>query len=280
MAGTACYGEARSDGRPFFILPWNGMTLIGTTDIRSDDDPATLRATEAEVGYLLDETRHMFPDGGITRDSILYTYCGMRPLPRQGLRETASITRRHLIRRHGRSARGLTSVIGGKITTYRHLAEEVVDAVAPPLKVKVRSCSTANTPLPGGEAGPDQVYRELAGFDAVPPASYPHLYAVYGSRARHVAMLTRDAPELGQPICAVSGALAAEVVFAVREELALTLADILLRRSMVGLGPDLGRAAVPAALGVAARHLGWDAARCQAEEAAYFAEIAPMLPGS
>ena len=277
LAGTACYGEARSDGRPFFILPWNGMTLIGTTDIRSDEDPATLRATGAEIRYLLEETCQMFPGCGLTRDSILYTWCGMRPLPRQGLRETAAITRRHVIRRHGRSARGLTSVIGGKITTYRHLAEEVVDELAPRLKVNVRSCSTAEAPLPGGTADEDQVLGELAGFRAVPAASHPHLYAVYGSRAPQVAALTRDAPELGQPICTITGALSAEVVFAVREEFAVSLADILLRRSMVGLGPDLGRAAVPAALRVAASHLGWDAARCQAEEAAYLAEIAPML---
>jgi glycerol-3-phosphate dehydrogenase len=277
LARTACYAEARSDGRPFFILPWNGMALIGTTDIRSDEDPGTLKASEAEIQYLLAETCNMFPGCGLTRDSILYTYCGMRPLPRQGLRETSAITRRHLIRRHGRSARGLTSIIGGKITTYRHLAEEVLDLVAPRLKVKLRSCSTADTPLPGGEAGQDEVFRALAGFSAVPVSSHPHLYGVYGSRALHVAALTRDAPELGQPICAVSGALGAEVVFAVREEFAVTLADILLRRSMVGLGPDLGRAAVPAALRVAARHLGWDAARCQAEEAAYLAEIASML---
>jgi glycerol-3-phosphate dehydrogenase len=198
----------------------------------------------------------------------------MRPLPRQGLKETGAITRRHLIRRHGRSARGLTSIIGGKITTYRHLAEEVVDQVAPRLKVKVRSCTTADTPLPGGEGAQDQVLRELAGFSAVPAASRLHLYAVYGSRALHVAALTRDTPALAEVICTISGALGAEVVFAVREEFAVTLADILLRRSMVGLGPDLGRAAVPAALRVAKRHLGWDDARCEAEESGYLAEIA------
>lgn len=276
LAGTACYAEARADGRPFFILPWNGMALIGTTDIRSDDDPGTLKATDAEIRYLLDETRNMFPGCGLTRDSILYTYCGVRPLPRQGLKETSAITRRHLIRHHGRSARGLTSIIGGKITTYRHLAEEAVDQVVPRLKVKARACTTAETPLPGGESTQEQVCRELAGFGAVPAASHPHLYAVYGSRALHVATLTREMPDLGEPICAVSGALGAEVVFAVREEFAVTLGDILLRRSMVGLGPDLGRTAVPAALRVAKRHLGWDDARCRAEEAAYFAEIAPL----
>jgi glycerol-3-phosphate dehydrogenase len=277
LAGTACYAEARSDGRPFFILPWNGLTLIGTTDIRSDDDPGTVRATEAEIRYLLEETGHMFPGSGLTRDGVLYTYCGVRPLPRQGLKETGAITRRHLIRHHGRSARGLTSIIGGKITTYRHLAEEVIDQVAPRLHVKVRACTTADIPLPGGAVKRAQVLRELSGFSAVPASSHAHLYAVYGGRALEVAALTRDAPELGETLCAASGALAAEVVFAVREELAVTLGDILLRRCMAGLGADLGRTAVPRALRTAQRYLGWDAARCRAEEAAYHAEIAPLL---
>ena len=276
LTGMACYAEAQSDGRPFFILPWNGLVLIGTTDTRCDDDPTTLRATEAEIAYLLDESRHTFPACGLTRDSVLYTYCGVRPLPRQGLKETSAITRRHLIRHHGRSARGLSSIIGGKITTYRHLAEEVLDQVTSRLRIRARSCTTADVPLPGGKAGRDKVLKELGTFTAVPAASHAHLYAVYGSRAPLVAALTREMPELGQPICALSGALGAEVVFAVREEFAVTLGDILLRRSMVGLGPDLGRGALSAALGVAARHLGWDETRCRAEEAAYLAEIEPL----
>jgi glycerol-3-phosphate dehydrogenase len=92
-----------------------------------------------------------------------------------------------------------------------------------------------------------------------------------------VAALTRAAPELGQPLCASSGALGAEVVFAVQAEFAVTLGDILLRRCMVGLGPDLGCGALATALSVAARHLGWDDVRCRAEAAAYLAEIEPLL---
>jgi glycerol-3-phosphate dehydrogenase len=276
LTDTACYAEARSDGRPFFILPWNGLVLIGTTDTRCDDEPTTLLATEAEIQYLLAETRATLPACGLTRDSILYTYCGVRPLPRQGLMETTAITRRHVIRHHGRSARGLSSVIGGKITTYRNLAEQVVDQLASRHRLAARSCTTASTPLPGGEAGRDEVLKELATFTAVPAASHAHLHDVYGSRAPLVASLTRDTPELGQPICARSGAIGAEIVFAVREEFAVTLGDVLLRRCMVGLGPDLGRGAMQPALSVAASYLGWDQSRCGAEEAAYLAEIAPL----
>lgn len=276
LTGTACYAEARSDGRPFFILPWNGLVLIGTTDTRCDEEPTTLRPTEAEIDYLLTETLHTFPACGITRGSVLYSYCGVRPLPRQGIRETGAITRRHLIRHHGRSARGLTSIIGGKITTYRHLAEEVLDQVAPRLHVAARSCTTATVPLPGGEADRDEVLRELASFPAVPRECHDHLQSVYGSRAPLVAALTLEDAELGQPLCPASGAIGAEIVFAVRGEFAVTIGDVLMRRCMAGLGPDLGRGALPAALRVAARHLGWDTTRCRAEEAAYLAEIEPL----
>jgi glycerol-3-phosphate dehydrogenase len=204
----------------------------------------------------------------------------VRPLPRQGLRETGAITRRHLIRHHGRSARGLTSIIGGKITTYRHLAEEVLDQVVPRLRMSARSCTTDRVPLPGGEAGRDEVLRELATFASLPGASHVHLYAVYGSRAPLVAALARETPELGEALAPGGGAIGAEVVFAVREEFAESLGDILLRRCMAGLGPDLGRAALPAALGIAARHLDWSEDRCRAEEAAYLAEIAALaVPG-
>ena len=116
--------------------------------------------------------------------------------------------------------------------------------------------------------------RELATFPHLPAASHAHLYAVYGSRAPLVAALARDAPDLGQPLAPGGGAIGAEVVFAVREEFAAGLGDVLLRRCMAGLGADLGLAAVPGARRVAATHLGWSAAHCRAEEAAYRAEIA------
>jgi len=133
-------------------------------------------------------------------------------------------------------------------------------------------------PLPGGEAGRDEVLRELGRFGSVPAVSHAHLYAVYGSRAPLVAALAREMPELGQPLGPGGPAIGAEVVFAVREEFAASLGDVLLRRCMAGLDADLGRGAVPVALRVAAVHLGWSEARCRAEESAYLAEIASLAP--
>jgi len=280
LKGLACYGEAQADGRPFFIMPWNGLALIGTTDTRCDEDPDRLRPQSSEVDYLLEATRGLLPGASLSRRSVLYAYSGLRPLPRQGLKETAAITRRHQVRHHGRSVRGLYSLIGGKITTYRHLAEEAVDQVVARLGRPAAPCTTATAALPG-TAPREQVLAELASYPALPVATRGHLYDLYGGRAGEVAALTRQAPELAELLDPAGGAIAAEVVHAVRHEQARTLGDILLRRCMAGLGADLGAAALPKALAVAARHLGWDGARCAAEEAAYRAEIAQLqVPAS
>lgn len=279
MSDVACYAEARSDGRPFFILPWNGLVLIGTTDTRCDADPASVHAEEGEIAYLLAETSNVFPGAGLGRDDVLYAYSGLRPLPRQGLRETASITRRHQIRHHGRTARGLYSVIGGKITTYRHLAEEAVDQVVHRLGMRAPPCTTAELALPGGGGSREDLLAELARVPGLTAASQAHLVDVYGVRAPAVAALTIGHPDLAEPICSWSAAIAAEVVFAVRQEFALGMADILLRRCMAGLGPDLGRAALELALPVATKYLGWDAARLTEEREAFEAEIRVLESG-
>jgi glycerol-3-phosphate dehydrogenase len=198
MTDVACYAEARSDGRPFFIIPWNGMVLIGTTDTRCDADPASVHAEEGEIAWLLTEAGHVFPGTKLGRDSVLYAYSGLRPLPRQGLRETASITRRHQVRHHGRTARGLYSVIGGKITTYRHLAEEVVDQVAQRLGINTGPCTTDATALPGGAGEREQILAELAQVPGLGESSQAHLYAVYGARAPAVAALAVRDPVLGR----------------------------------------------------------------------------------
>lgn len=273
MSDVACYAEARSDGRPFFILPWNGLVLIGTTDTRCDADPASVHAEEGEIAWLLAEAGHVFPHAGLGRESVLYAYSGLRPLPRQGLRKTAAITRRHQIRHHGRTARGLYSVIGGKITTYRHLAEEAVDQVVQRLGIKAPPCTTAGLALPGGGGDRAAILAGLAGVPGLGKPSAVHLADVYGVRAPAVAALTSGQPDLAEAICPFSGAIAAEVVFAVRHEFATGMADILLRRCMAGLGPDLGRAALDRALPVAARHLGWDAMRLRTERQDCEAEI-------
>jgi glycerol-3-phosphate dehydrogenase len=125
---NAIYLEARSDGRPIFIIPWNKLYLIGTTDVRFEGDPDEVRCEPWEVDYLLSETNLALPSAHLTHDSILQTYSGVRPLPVTGDKDEQSITRRHFIREHPQLP-NLLSIVGGKLTTYRSLAEECVDLI-------------------------------------------------------------------------------------------------------------------------------------------------------
>lgn len=272
FAGQALYAEA-PDGRPFFIIPWNRLVLIGTTDTRFDGDPATARATAADVAYLLEATRSVFPRTAPGPQDVLYAYAGVRPLPRQGQRETAAITRRHHVRQHAR-LRGLYTVVGGKLTTFRSLAEDAVDQVAARLGRRGVRCQTATAGLPGGGATPLDVETELQRFPGLSARSRRHLADTYGTRAERVAALVLSEPWLAEPICAWSHAIGAEVVYAFEQEFAGSLADVLFRRCMAGLGPDLGRAASLAAAAVGARCLGWDTERLRTEEATWATEAA------
>ncbi|HET6853109.1 MAG TPA: glycerol-3-phosphate dehydrogenase/oxidase [Pyrinomonadaceae bacterium] len=145
---TAIYIEARSDRRPFFIIPWNGKYLIGTTDVRFEDDPDDVRSEPWEIDYLLSETNLAFPSAQLTRERILFTYAGVRPLARTDDKDEQSITRRHFIREHPQ-LKNLLSIVGGKLTTYRSLAEECVDLIFRKLGRSSPPCTTAKEVLPG-----------------------------------------------------------------------------------------------------------------------------------
>jgi glycerol-3-phosphate dehydrogenase len=143
---NAIYLEARSDGRPIFIIPWNKLYLIGTTDVRFEGNPDEVRCEPWEIDYLLAETNLAFPNAGLTSESILDTYSGVRPLPATGEKNEASITRRHFIREHPRLP-NLLSIVGGKLTTYRSLAEECVDLIFQKLGKEPPPCKTATEVL-------------------------------------------------------------------------------------------------------------------------------------
>jgi len=148
---NALYVEARSDARPIFIIPWNKLYLIGTTDVRFEGDPDEVRCEPWEIDYLLSETNLALPAAHLTRDSILDTYSGVRPLPVTGDKDEQSITRRHFIRQHPQLP-NLLSIVGGKLTTYRSLAEECVDLIFQKLGKDSPPCRTATIRLSDSRA--------------------------------------------------------------------------------------------------------------------------------
>jgi len=139
----ALYIEAKTDGRPYFIIPWNNLYLIGTTDDRYDGDPNRVVPTEDEIAYLLEETNVAIPSAALTRDSVCYAYAGLRPLPHHEGGSESAISRRHIIHDHAPRVYGLLSIVGGKLTTYRNLSEQTVDKVGDFLGVVLPSSTSA-----------------------------------------------------------------------------------------------------------------------------------------
>jgi glycerol-3-phosphate dehydrogenase len=259
----AVYVEAQTDGRPFFIIPWNNAYLIGTTDLPFDGSPDEAAASEEEISYLLAETNRVIPRAGLTRDAVRYTYSGVRPLPCRTSLDPAGITRRHFIRDHAPALEGFLSIVGGKLTTYRSLSEQAVDAVFKKLGRRSPECRTAQESLPGAEG--KSFAAELKMKSDLPEAAVERLLKIYGTRAGEVLKLAADDKELREPFSKVSGAIAAEVVFSFREEMAQKLTDCLWRRTMVGMNAWAGLDAVEAAAEIGRKYLGWDDARAARE---------------
>jgi glycerol-3-phosphate dehydrogenase len=128
LAGQGIYTEA-SDGRPVFVLPFLQGTLVGTTDIPFTGDPAAAVATEQELAYLLAAVNDVLPDAKLTRDDVALHCCGVRPLPFVDAQSTAAITRRHQLVWNDAAAVPIVSLVGGKLTTCRSLAEEAAAAI-------------------------------------------------------------------------------------------------------------------------------------------------------
>lgn len=265
---TAVYVEAKLDQRPFFILPWNGNYLIGTTDIRYHGDLDRVRIDDDEIDYLLRETNAVIPAANLDRSKILYSYSGVRPLPFAGDKDEQSITRRHFIRQHPEQ-QNVLSIVGGKLTTYRSLAAEAVDMVFKKLRRAGPECRTDCVALPG--AAPDflSFFKEFKLTSGLPEATSERLLRIYGTRATDFCDLIATDASLASVFDGESGAIAAEVVHAFKNELAQTLSDCLVRRTMVGLNSSCGLNALEAAAGIAQKHLGWTEERAQDEVRAY-----------
>jgi glycerol-3-phosphate dehydrogenase len=264
---AALYTEAHADGRPFFIIPWNDNYLIGTTDIHYEGDLDQVEATPDEVDYLLNETNRVIPGAHLGRDQILYSYAGVRPLPFVDDKEERRITRRHFIREHARHA-NLLSIVGGKLTTYRSLAEETVDLVFKKLRRDSPRCASGNVPLPGA-LGSETASPEVSTAGGLPQKVNERLARIYGTRAAEVLELASQDPSLGTTFNAEADAIGAEVVFSFTREMATTLADCLLRRTMIGLNPSQGIGDDVAAAEIARKHLGWSEERAQKEVSDY-----------
>lgn len=277
---SALYVEAQTDHRPFFVIPWNGNYLIGTTDIRYDGDLDRVEIDESEVEYLLRETNRVVPTANLTQRSILFTYSGVRPLPFVGDRDEQSITRRHFVHDHTPDLNGFLSIVGGKLTTYRNLSEQAVDLVCKKLNRAAPICTTGRVPLPGATPDFASFSEKFRLESRLPTITNERLLKIYGTRAGEMLELASEDPSLAEVFSPETGAIAAEVIFSFQQELAQTLSDCLLRRTMVGLSSAVGFGEDKTVAGIGRRYLGWSESRAEREVAEYRLHVERFHPRS
>jgi glycerol-3-phosphate dehydrogenase len=244
------------DRRSLFVVPWGDQTYVGTTDTDYDgplDDP---QCTADDVAYMLRALNHSITTG-ITEADIVGTWAGLRPLVRQAGGRTADLSRRHRVTT---SPSRLVSVTGGKLTTYRRMAADTVDEVMALLDRRGRS-RTKRLRLLGADG-----YVEPA--DNAGRAA--HLASRYGSEAALVETLLDTDPALGRPLVPGLPYLGAEAVHAARHEMAVTLDDILSRRTRARLlARDASVSAASDVARIVAPALGWDGAEQDRQVRAY-----------
>jgi glycerol-3-phosphate dehydrogenase len=249
------------DKRSLFVVPWGDFTYIGTTDTDYDGPIDDAQCTPADIAYVLRALNHSVTTG-VTEADIVGTWAGLRPLVRQAGGRTADLSRRHRV---NASSSRVVTVTGGKLTTYRRMAADTVDDVMAMLDRRGRS-HTKSLALVGAEG-----YVEPAdGADAA-----AHLTGRYGGEAPAVEALLDVDAALSRPLVPGLPYLAAEAVHAARHEMAMTVDDVLSRRTRARLlARDASVAAAPAVARLIGRELGWDDAECERQARAYADDVA------
>jgi glycerol-3-phosphate dehydrogenase len=261
------------DQRVMFVLPGGRHTIIGTTDTRTTATPDQVRASAEDIAYLLEAANHFFPAARLTLDDVISAWAGIRPLVASAAAGVAPTdqSREHEI---DVGPRGVISVSGGKLTTYRSMAEQIVDVVADRLKKARAKSDTARASLPGGDIADLDEEIASASDDIGDTAIATHLVHAHGAGWRRVWALGERRPQLRARIVNGCDAIRAELVHAVRHEHARTLADLLVRRTHVAFETrDHGVAAARDAAALVAPDLAWDADDISRMTAAYQAEV-------
>jgi glycerol-3-phosphate dehydrogenase len=266
----------RTEKSVLFIIPWGPHWIIGDTDTAWDLDPANPTATGADIEYLLEKANGILLEP-LVRADVEGVFAGLRPLVGSSEHEdTTRLSRAHTVES---PLPGLTTIAGGKYTTYRVMAEHLVDAGTRGLP-HVPSSITAQTPIVGA-AGYHARWNQRAALVAsmgLALARVERLLDRYGDRVDDLAELIRGRPELAAPLEGAHEYIGAEVVYACTHEGALRLEDVLARRTRISFETrDRGVACAPEVTRLMAGVLGWDAARSSSEIAAWRGRVAAEL---
>jgi len=268
-------GLVSRGGRHFFVIPWRGCSLIGTTNVPYSGDPAAVSVNEQDVSDFLAELNSAYPAGALSRADVKHSFAGLYPLVDKEVKaEVYQGAGQYEIYDHARDgAPGLVTVIGAKYTTARNLARQAIDLVSQQRGGRLSEAKTAETPVAGGgferlsdllaAAGREDETGPKLGAEVV-----EDLVFNYGSDYRDVLARAAGDPESARRIAAERPTIRAMVAHAVEREMALRLTDVVFRRTGLGTIGHPGTAALHECAAIMAKGLGWDARRVALEVAA------------
>lgn len=257
-------------GRIVFAIPHGEWILVGTTDTDYAGNPAEARPDSQDIDYLLGVINRSMPGLGLTTGDVVHSFAGLRALPAGGLLRPSAVAREEIV---VESPSGLLTVAGGKLTTHREIGEMIVDRCVNRLGLPARKSATRTAPLPGarhrgmladgrsGEAPSNKLNAETRAM----------LVERYGTRAAMVETIAQERSDLAERLAPGVPAIRAEVIHAARNEMAMTVADFLIRRTaMTWRNPPAAGAAATEVARLLAIELGWDERRRAAVLAEFF----------
>ena len=220
--------QARQDARMIFLLPWGDYSLVGTTESTEIASLDALHATDDDAAYLLQEVNALIPDARLTPADLVATFAGARPL----LAFSGSATRASREHQLEIDPFGLVSIMGGKYTTYRVMAQQTVDAVIARFQLRGERCLTDQVSLLE-PAHPMLLHRWQDLTRRISEELLSRLLVTYGTGAFRILELIEFEPALAQPVCPHHQVIQAEFAYAIREEMACTISDLLVRRTTI-----------------------------------------------
>ena len=256
--------------RLLFMTPWRKYTLIGTTHVPYDGDPNDFAITEKDVQEFLDEFNQAYPALGVKRDEVIFFYGGLLPMdPTANKNGHVTLTKQYHLIDHAKEdgISSLVTVLGVKYTTARDVAEKSIDLVVEKLRQRTKGRTEIEI-VPGGnitrfgEFLGEEITKRPWGLEA---EVVEHMVYNYGTRYPHVLNVIDEEIALRERLDPAQEVLAAEAVYSVREEMALTLADVVRRRTELGAAGCPPAAALEKTARLLARELGWDEAKISEE---------------
>lgn len=267
LSGNYTVGSMTPEGRHFFLIPWRNHTLIGTTDKPYNGDPDDYRVTKQSIMELIADVNSSFGDGKLSYADVKHTYGGLRPLVEKETKETYSSSRKYEIYDNkDEGLDGLITVEGGKYTTSRQLAESCLKIVAGKMGRDLGRSTTDQKYLAGCDIKDLELFiREAKSqADGLSAATFEYLAKNYGTEYREIVQLAREDKALSETLND-DGEIMAQVVFAVRKEMARTLTDIVMRRTGIGTLGNPGEDVLRKVAQVVAKELQWDQNRMEKE---------------